>query len=356
MTLRLHDTATRSVRDFVPREAGKVGDLPVWAHRAVRAAHRPPSLRRQLRRAAPLARCTPATRSRSSATSPTSTTRSSPRRIEQGRPFWAIAYANEVDPRRGLPRAQRAAADLRAAGHRSHHRDARADRRADRRAGTRTSAEDGSGDVYFDVQVVRRLRRAVRAAARRHARRRPTAPSGPSATRATSRCGRASSPTSRPTRCWPSPWGRGRPGWHIECSAMCLALPGRRVRHPRRRARPDLPAPRERDRPVPRGRAAVRPLLGAPRAAQPRRGQDEQVAGQRDRPDARGRRWASGRSSCATTSSPPHYRSRIDYSDEALREAATGVPADRGLRAAGGRAASAPAEPGDAAGRPSPRR
>jgi cysteinyl-tRNA synthetase len=22
---------------------------------------------------------------------------------------------------------------------------------------------------------------------------------------------------------WPSPWGPGRPGWHIECSAMCLA-------------------------------------------------------------------------------------------------------------------------------------
>jgi cysteinyl-tRNA synthetase len=22
---------------------------------------------------------------------------------------------------------------------------------------------------------------------------------------------------------WPSPWGTGRPGWHIECSAMCLA-------------------------------------------------------------------------------------------------------------------------------------
>jgi cysteinyl-tRNA synthetase len=20
---------------------------------------------------------------------------------------------------------------------------------------------------------------------------------------------------------WPSPWGPGRPGWHIECSAMC---------------------------------------------------------------------------------------------------------------------------------------
>jgi cysteinyl-tRNA synthetase len=26
---------------------------------------------------------------------------------------------------------------------------------------------------------------------------------------------------------WPSPWGAGRPGWHIECSAMCTALLGR---------------------------------------------------------------------------------------------------------------------------------
>ena len=27
---------------------------------------------------------------------------------------------------------------------------------------------------------------------------------------------------------WPSPWGDGRPGWHIECSAMASAImPGR---------------------------------------------------------------------------------------------------------------------------------
>jgi len=25
---------------------------------------------------------------------------------------------------------------------------------------------------------------------------------------------------------WPSPWGQGRPGWHIECSAMCMNLLG----------------------------------------------------------------------------------------------------------------------------------
>lgn len=26
---------------------------------------------------------------------------------------------------------------------------------------------------------------------------------------------------------WPSPWGPGRPGWHIECSAMIEELMGR---------------------------------------------------------------------------------------------------------------------------------
>src|SRR3546814_18937565 len=28
---------------------------------------------------------------------------------------------------------------------------------------------------------------------------------------------------------WDSPWGRGRPGWHIECSAMAEALLGETV-------------------------------------------------------------------------------------------------------------------------------
>ena len=44
---------------------------------------------------------------------------------------------------------------------------------------------------------------------------------------------------------WDSPWGRGRPGWHIECSAMIETHLGRDDRHPRRRPRPHLPAPRE---------------------------------------------------------------------------------------------------------------
>ena len=49
---------------------------------------------------------------------------------------------------------------------------------------------------------------------------------------------------------WPSPWGAGRPGWHIECSAMAIGLPRRAVRDPRRRRRSRLPAPRVGDRPV----------------------------------------------------------------------------------------------------------
>ena len=49
---------------------------------------------------------------------------------------------------------------------------------------------------------------------------------------------------------WESPWGEGRPGWHIECSAMSEKIPGTALRHPRRRGRPGVPAPRERARPV----------------------------------------------------------------------------------------------------------
>ena len=34
---------------------------------------------------------------------------------------------------------------------------------------------------------------------------------------------------------WDSPWGRGRPGWHIECSAMSMKYLGETLRHPLRR-------------------------------------------------------------------------------------------------------------------------
>ena len=75
---------------------------------------------------------------------------------------------------------------------------------------------------------------------------------------------------------WDSPWGRGRPGWHIECSAMIERASRRDDRHPRRRARPHLPAPRERDRaePLRPRRRAARALLGAQRLRRHGRGED----------------------------------------------------------------------------------
>ena len=68
---------------------------------------------------------------------------------------------------------------------------------------------------------------------------------------------------------WDTPIGAGRPGWHVECSAMSMAYLGAVVRHPHGRRRPDLPAPRGRDRPErgrdgPALRADVAPLRPPP--------------------------------------------------------------------------------------------
>ena len=81
---------------------------------------------------------------------------------------------------------------------------------------------------------------------------------------------------------WDSPWGRGRPGWHIECSAMIARASWRDHRHPRRRARPHLPAPRERDRPEPLRprRRAAGAILGAQRLRRHGRREDVEVARQ----------------------------------------------------------------------------
>ncbi len=79
------------------------------------------------------------------------------------------------------------------------------------------------------------------------------------------------------------------------------ALARRRVRHPRRRHRPALPAPRERAGAVAGGGARLRPLLAAQRLGHRQGPEDGQVARQRPRgaAPARGR---PGRSCCATTS------------------------------------------------------
>ena len=130
----------------------------------------------------------------------------------------------------------------------------------------RGHAYAAEGHVLFSVPSMRGLRPAVaplaRRADRRCARRGGALQEGPGRLRAVEAVDRDAAGLGEP-------WGRGRPGWHIECSAMSAALSRRDVRHPCRRHRPDLPAPRERDRAEPLG---VRPrhhgeLLDAQRLA-----------------------------------------------------------------------------------------
>ena len=116
--------------------------------------------------------------------------------------------------------ARARAARRRAAGLGDH----RADRGADRGADRRGHAYAADGDVYFRVRSLSRVRRAVAPRRRRD---------GPG--RGRRGRDRKEDPLDfalwkahKPGEdtAWDAPWGRGRPGWHIECSAMAEELLG----------------------------------------------------------------------------------------------------------------------------------
>ena len=98
---------------------------------------------------------------------------------------------------------------------------------------------------------------------------------------------------------WDSPWGRGRPGWHIECSAMSETLVGRDLRHSWRRHRSRLSASRERNRAERRRawRPSARARLDAQRLPSGRRREDVEEPGEfRDDPRSTLKNWPlSGR-------------------------------------------------------------
>jgi len=80
---------------------------------------------------------------------------------------------------------------------------------------------------------------------------------------------------------WDSPWGRGRPGWHIECSAMSAAHLGPVFDIHGGGLDLVFPAPRERDRPVPLRERHARdgPLLAPQRLRAGRGAQDVEERG-----------------------------------------------------------------------------
>ena len=218
MTRRLHDSATRQTRDFVPRTPGRVGvyvcgltvqSEPHVGH--VRSAVNFDVLRRWL--------------------------------VARGLEVDFIRNVTDIDDKillkaadRGVPWYAHAAtmkraldtayADLNvlpptyeplATGHVPEMLEL-IEELVER--GHAYAAADGSGDVYFDVaswpaygelsgQRVEDMEAATDAD-----------PRGKRDPRDFALWKGWKSETEPRTASWPSPWGRGRPGWHIECSAM----------------------------------------------------------------------------------------------------------------------------------------
>ena len=297
-------------------------DLRLRGHGAGHPAHRARAVEPELRRAPPLAHRTAAWTSRSSATSPTSTTRSSPRPPRRaGRGGSGPRPTSAPSPR---PTTRWAACRRRS----SRGRPGTSRRWSSSCSGWSSPehAYAAGGDVYFDVRSFpdygalsgQRLDDVVQGETEAVGKRDPR----------DFTLWKAAKP-GEPA--WPTPWGPGRPGWHLECSAMATFYLGPRVRHPRRRHRPRLPAPRERARAEQRGGRPVRAVLAAQRLGHPGRGEDEQVAGQH----AVHRRAAAPGARRRAALLP--RRPALPLDDRVLRRGARRgrgrVPADRVVRA-----------------------
>ncbi|MEV6600565.1 cysteine--tRNA ligase [Actinoplanes sp. NPDC051346] len=319
MTLRLHDTTTRSVRDFVPKTPGQVGiylcgltvqSVPHIGH--LRSGINYDVLRRWL------------THTGHDVTFIRNLTdvddKILEKSLETGRPFWAIAYANKVilDADYRALNVLPPTYEPLATGHipEMHEIIGTLIER-----GHAYESSEANGDVYFDVpsyadygalsgQKPEDMRVSDKNPDRckRHA-----------GDFALWKGVKADEPDDAS---WPSPWGRGRPGWHIECSAMARRYLGDEFDI--HGGGLDLTFPHHENE-VAQSRAAGLPfarywvhhaLLNLGEAKMSKSlGNVIDVEAVR----AMGIRPVELRYYLGV----PHYRSRIDYSDDALREAAT---------------------------------
>jgi cysteinyl-tRNA synthetase len=218
VTLRLYDTATRTVRDFVPRTPGEVGIYlcgltvqggPHIGH--LRSGVNYDVLRRWLMHSG--------YRVRFIRNITDIDDKILVKAVEAGEPFWSIAYANE----------RKLAGDYAALGVLPPTYEPRATGHIPEmheliklliEKGHAYPAEDGSGDVYFDV---RSFGEYGALSGQRVDAMEPAADAPERGKRdprdfALWKGVKADEPAEA---YWPSPWGAGRPGWHIECSAMC---------------------------------------------------------------------------------------------------------------------------------------
>ncbi|QBX54812.1 cysteine--tRNA ligase [Nocardioides seonyuensis] len=217
MTLRLHDTATREVRDFVPLEEGKAGiyvcgltvqSEPHVGH--VRSAVNFDVLRRWLEASG---YDVDLIRNVTDIDDKILT-----KAADQGVHWYALAQRmhRELDKSLAAINVLPPTYEPGATGHVPEIVELIEELIS---RGHAYAAEDGSGDVYFDVRSWSSYGELTR---QRVEDMEPAGDADPRGKRdprdfALWKGHKATEPA---TASWPSPWGRGRPGWHIECSAM----------------------------------------------------------------------------------------------------------------------------------------
>ena len=218
MTLRLYDTATRDVRDFVPLEQGRAGiyvcgltvqSEPHVGH--VRSAVNFDVLRRWL------------THNGYDVTFIRNVTdiddKILAKSAEQGRPWFDLAYVmlreltKALDAINVLPPTYEPGAT----GHVPEILDL-IEQLITR--GHAYAAEDGSGDVYFDVRSWPSYGELTRQGIDDMEPAGDADPRGKRDPRDFALWKGWKKESEPETAAWPSPYGPGRPGWHIECSAM----------------------------------------------------------------------------------------------------------------------------------------
>jgi cysteinyl-tRNA synthetase len=217
VTFRLYDTATREVRDFVPLEEGKAGlyvcgltvqSEPHVGH--VRSAVNFDVLQRWLRHRG------------YDVTFIRNVTDIDDKIIAKadtfGRPWYAHAAAmkRELDTAYAALNVAPPTYEPLATGHVPEMLEL-IETLIEK--GHAYAAADGSGDVYFDVRSWPSYGELTRQKVDDMEAAEDADPRGKRDPRdfALWKGRKESEP---PTASWPSPWGRGRPGWHIECSAM----------------------------------------------------------------------------------------------------------------------------------------
>ena len=217
MTIRLHDTATREVRDFVPLVDGHaslyvcgltVQSEPHVGH--VRSGVNFDVLQRWLRH-----RGYDVTFIRNVTDIDDKILVKS---AEQGRPWYNLAYAMKLELDRAYAALNVAPPTYEpaATGH-IPEMVLLIQQLIER--GHAYPAEDGSGDVYFDVRSWSAYGELTHQGVDDMEPATDADPRGKRDPRdfALWKGRKESEPE---TASWPSPWGPGRPGWHIECSAM----------------------------------------------------------------------------------------------------------------------------------------